>query len=111
MSQHNIERLENTIEEAKKSIKLMKELENLSKHKSFKAVIEKELFEDYNQGITFLLAEASPEMRNQLHEEQYMIAHFRAFLSSIYQKGRQAQKDLIDNEQTLEELRFEEGDE
>lgn len=106
MSQQ-IETIELTIEQAKKSIKLMKDLEALHKRKEFKAIIEQDLFEDHNQTLTFMLADADPEMRAQLHEEQYMIAHFRAYLSSIFQKGRLAEKTLIDNEKTLDELRAE----
>jgi len=111
---HDIQTLELTIEQAKKSVELMKKLERLHKNRDFKAIIEDELFNEYAKTLTLMVADPSlqsPEDQKDLNLESHMVGRFRQYLSSIFQKGRLAEKSILDSEAELDELRAEGADE
>lgn len=114
MTDNRIETLELTIEEAKKTVELMKKMDKLRKNKDFNAIIEKELLEYYALNIVYLLSDPtmqSKEKQLDLHKELEMVGRFRQFCSSIYQNGRLAEKAIIDSQESIDELReFGEGE-
>lgn len=107
---HNIETIELTIEQAKKSIDLMKRMERLYKNRDFKAIFEDDYFDNYTRNTVYLLSD--PNMQGEAEQADLLkdleaIGRVRTYLGSIFQKGRLAEKTLKDSEVTLEELRAE----
>lgn len=111
---HDIETLELSIEQAKKSVELMQRMEKLRKNRDFKAIIEDELLDNYARNTSYLVADPSmqgeDEQRDLLMELQ-MIGRVRQFFGAIYQKGRIAEKAIADSEAEIELLRQEGADE
>lgn len=106
----NIETLELTAEQAKKSVELMNRMERLKKNRDFKAIIEEELLDNYLRNTVFLLSD--PAMQDEAEQKDLtkdleMIGRFRGFLSSIYQKGHMAEKTIKDSEEEIAALRAE----
>lgn len=107
---NDIERLELTVEQANKSIKLMEQLEKLNKNREFKAIIEEELLDNYARNTVYLLSDpscAGEADQSDLIKDLEMIGRFRMFLSSIYQKGHVATKSIADANEMIDELRAE----
>lgn len=111
---HDIETLELTIEQAEKSVELMKRMDKLRKNRDFKAIIEDELLDNYARNTSYLVADPTlqgeDEQRDLLMELQ-MIGRVRQFFSAIYQKGRIAEKTIADSKAEIDELRAEGADE
>lgn len=111
---NDIETLELTIEQAKKSVELMERMERLRKNRDFRAIIEDELLDNYARNTAYLVAD--PTMQGEaeqrdLQMELQMIGRVRQFFSVIYQKGRLAEKSIIDSEAEIELLREEGAEE
>jgi hypothetical protein len=114
MSEVQIETLELSIEQAQKSVKLMNQMDKLRKNKEFKAIIEDELLDNYARNTVYLLSD--PNMSGEaeqadLIKDLEMVGRVRQFFSTIYQKGRMAEKTIIDSNVTIDELREEGVDE
>lgn len=112
MSDLQIETLERTIENAGETVKLMERMDKLRKNKDFKAIIEDELLNKYALNTLFLLSDPSmntKEQQEDLIKEMEMVGRFNHFINSIYQRGRQAEKTIIDSGYVIEELRAEGG--
>lgn len=109
---HDIETLELTIEQAKKSVDLMNRMDRLRKNRDFKVIFEDELFDNYTRSTAYLLSDPQMQGENEqkdLQLELQAIGRVRQFFSAIYQKGRIAEKSIEDSQNTIEELR-EEGE-
>lgn len=113
-NQTRIETLQLTIDDAKLAVELMHKLETLNKHKEFNEVIDEQLFKNYAQSLVHLLsdpARQSDEEREDIIKDMEMIGRFRQFLHSIYQRGRMAEKTILDTQEEIDELRQHGGDE
>ena len=107
MSEHDLETIELSIEQAQKTVDMMNAVLTLSKDKNFEKVIHEGYFE--KEASRLVLLKADPAM--QKDEDQLAITkaidaigYFRQYLRSVIQIGRMAENSLRDHEQTREEV-------
>jgi len=111
MSDNQISEIEVTIEQAKAQIEKMEALGRLANNEDFKLVIDDGYFLKEASNLVLLLAApgfASEEEQNRLNKNITAIGFLRQYFSGIMQIGAQAQKSVIDDENTRSEL-LEEG--
>lgn len=104
----DIKTLELSIESAKESVELGKQLERLERNKDFQELIGGQLFENYSQTLVHLLsdpARQSEAEREDIIKDMEMIGRFRQFLFSIHQKAHLAEKSIADSQEAIDELR------
>ena len=106
-NEQDIENIEISITQAKKILDKMKYLQSLTKHPAFENVILKGYFEE--EASRLVLLKADPSMQTAEGQEAITkaidaIGHFRQYLHTVMQFGRMAEKDLEEQEGTLEEL-------
>lgn len=109
--QEQIEQIEVSISEARKTVNKMEALLRLLDNKDFLEVIEDGYFKD--EASRIVLLKADPEMQedkyqNQLDNSIIAIGTLRQYFRSIMQLGRMAERSIKDDETTREELLAEE---
>jgi hypothetical protein len=110
MSQNDIELVELTIAEAKKIVERGKMAERLSHNPDFKKLVLDGYFVDEAARLVHLSCDpALPEnMRNVVVRDMAGPAAFKRYMSAMVQMGRNAAREILEHEETLEELREEE---
>lgn len=107
MSTHNLETIELSIKHAKKSVDLMKSLDKLTRNRDFKQVVLEGFFE--KEAIRLVTLKSDPNMQDELNQKAILgqidaIGNFRQYLSGVMQMGRMAEKAMIEDQATREEL-------
>jgi len=108
------EELELSMDQAKRSIAAMNELQRLTKNKDFEEVILKGYFEKEASRLVLLRAEpamADVESREIIDNQITAIGFLRQHFTTIMQFGRMAEKALKNDEETQAELLAEELEE
>ena len=106
MSQ-TIETLELNIKAARKTARLGKSLDNLSRNNDFKSLILEGYFE--KEAIRLVTLKGDPNMQDaesqtSLIKQMDAIGGLRQYLSAVLQLSRMAEKALIEDEETREEV-------
>jgi len=107
MSEHDLQVVEVSIEQAKKAIKLGDSVDRLLKSRDFKAVITEGYFEQ--EAIRLVHAKAHPEMDNPNSQASIIgqmdsIGHLYAHLNLLRGLAQQARKSMNEYENTREEI-------
>ena len=107
MSAHNLETIELSIKHAKKSVDLMKSLDKLTRNRDFKNVVLDGFFE--KEAIRLVTLKSDPNMQDEDSQRAIIaqmdaIGGFRQYLSGVLQMGRMAQKAIVEDQETREEL-------
>jgi hypothetical protein len=102
-----LESLEITIEQAKKSIARKDCLVRLQMNQDFKELIEKGFFEQH--AVRQVMLKAHPGMQDEknqkiLDQQITAIGNFRQYLIAVYTEGMNAEQALREDETTREEL-------
>lgn len=110
MSQHDIEQVELTIAEAKKIVDRGKMAEKLSRNPDFKKLVMDGYFVDEAARLVHLSHDPSlPEnIRNTVLRDMAGPAAFKRYMSALVLMGQNAEREILEHEETLEELREEE---
>lgn len=106
-----LENIELSIEQAKRSIGEMTTLQKLTKNEDFKKVILEGYFEKEASRLVLLRAEPSmsdAESRAIIDDQITAIGFLRQHFTTIMQFGRMAERALADDEATREEILEEE---
>lgn len=109
--QDQLEQIEISIEEAKKTVAMKEALHNLLDNKDFKAVIEEGYFE--KEASRVVLLKSDPEMQDEKSQKQLdhtiiAIGSLRQYFRTIMQLGYMAERSIADDEATREDLLAEE---
>ena len=102
-----LEEIELSIEEAKKSIERMDALNRLRTNRDFKMLIEDGYLQE--EASRVVLAKAEPGLQGA--EQQLMldnmiiaIGYYRQYLNKVYQFGNTAQRAMSEHENTRDEI-------
>ena len=103
----DLQRIELSIEEAKKHIEKMNKLIRLSQNADFNELINKEYFE--TEASRLVLIKADPSMsdesaQKEIEHRMIGVGQFRQYLQFIMQMGRNAERALKADEETRAEL-------
>lgn len=107
-----LENIELSIEQARLSVNTRAALNTLTDDKNFKKVVTEGYFKDEASRLVLLKADPSmqtPAHQNTLEKSIDAIGYFRLYLSTIYQLGAMAEKAMIEDEATRDELEAEEA--
>lgn len=107
----NIETLELNIKAAKKTAELGKSLDRLSRNRDFKNLILEGYFE--KEAIRLVTLKGDPNMQDDesqrsLIKQMDAIGGLRQYMSAVVQLSRMAEKALIEDEETREQILAEE---
>lgn len=105
MSQE-IEQIEISLEEAKKTVALKSKVEKLLSNREFKAVVEDGYFKDEALRLTRIYGD--PQMadhRPEISMEIAAVSKFRSFLERLIAFGQMAEQTILEHEAELDELR------
>lgn len=108
-----LESIEISIEQARKSIKRMQQLEKLEKNSAFKELILEGFLEKH--AVRQVQLRAHPSLQDEktqklLNDQITAIGHFKQFLINVYAEGKNAEQALAADEATREELLAEDLD-
>lgn len=102
-----LEQVELTIEEAKKSIERMEALKRLRQNRDFVSLLEEGYLQE--EAARLVLAKAEPALQSE--EQQKMldnmitaVGYYRQYLNKIFQFGNHAQHAMSQHEQTRDEI-------
>lgn len=104
-----IDQIEQSIEHAQGRVNKAKKVLALLDYPDFKEIVVKGYFEQEAIRMVALYGDGTgtPEMLADLQKDMHGVGAFRRFLSAIVQDGRQAESDLQNNKEALqEELAF-----
>jgi hypothetical protein len=108
MSQHDLETIELSIEDAKAQIAMKDALEKLTRNRDFKKLILDEYFEKNAIRLVMLksspVAQGSAEVHDGVLREMDAIGSLRQYFAGVMRNGTIAEKSLRDYEETREEL-------
>lgn len=113
MSNSNeIEQVELSIAEAKKMVAKAKQVRKLINNKDFQAVVDDGYFRDEAARLVHIKSDPNipEELRPFIEMDINGIGGFKRYLRNIMHFGNLAEQELQENEETLEELRQEEGE-
>ena len=102
-----LDRIEVSLEEAKRLIELKNAIVNLSNNKDFDLIIHNNYFEKESQRLVMLKCDPSfqtEEGRKGIDVSMYGISALRRYFQLIIQQGELAERAMIDDENTREEL-------
>lgn len=108
MSQTQIEEVELTIEEARKMVTRGKMAEKLASNREFKKLVLEGYFQEEAARLVHLLGDpAAAAHREHILRDMEGIGGLKRYLSTVVQLGRQAEMEIAECEETLDELRAE----
>lgn len=113
MNQHEqIQHVELSLEEAKKLVAFGEAIARLEKNKDFRTVILDGYFSDEAKRLTFLTADTTLDDKsaNAVLYGIRAIGELRAFLMNRKVTAEIAKKEVMDFQETLEEIRGEDAD-
>jgi hypothetical protein len=107
MSQHDLETIEVSIEDAKAQIAMKDAMEKLTRNRDFKKLILDEYFE--KNAIRLVMLKSAPAAQDPVFQQSILtemdsIGCLRQFFAKIMRNGDLAEKSLRDYEETREEL-------
>jgi len=110
MSQNEIEVVELTIEEAKKMVLMGDRVRRLESNKDFKKIVLEEYFSEEAARLAHLYTDPvmTDEQKTMIHNDLVGLGAFKRFLRYKKMQGDQAKQELVEYQETLEELREEE---
>lgn len=113
MAQTDIEQVELSISEAKKSIEMGKMAEKLAINRDFKKVVMDGYFVDEAARLVHLLGDPrlNQEGRESVLRDIQGLGAFKQYLQNKVREGHMAQDALEEHQETLDELRDEDGEE
>lgn len=113
MSQHEIEQIELSMEQAKAVVERARLARQLSKNPAFKKLIMDGYFVDEAARLAHLVSDPAlaPEHRQFVFNDLNGVGALKRYLSTIVRMGDAAEREIAEAEMELEELRNEGGDE
>lgn len=102
-----IELVEISIEQAKEKIKAGKDLEKLTKNREFTKLVLEGFFKEEASRIVLLKADPAmqePEMQDMMDKQIIAIGYLRQYFARIMQEAQVAERTLLADEATHEEL-------
>jgi len=110
MSQNQIEEVELSIAEARKMVDRGRTAERLAKNPEFKTLVLDGYFVEEAARLALLYSDPnlSPEIRDHVIRDLAGPGAFKRYLSTIVQFGQMAAREILEAEETLDELREEE---
>lgn len=103
-----IEQVELSIEEARKHVDRRNQLDKLFSNREFKKVILDGLFDDEVKRLTGLVGDTSMKPhRDEIVLELQAISKLRAYFQRVKQIGDMAEQSIVEDQETLAELRAE----
>lgn len=108
---NDVEMLELSIEEAKKLVDLGAACQRLATNADFKKIILEGYFVEEAARLALLSSDPnlSEEIRNHVYRDLAGPGALKRHLHTIVQRGRIAAEEILDHQETLEDMR-EEGD-
>lgn len=108
MSDNSYNELQNTLDEAKKKVKLGEALARLEKNKDFKLVIEHEFLTQEPLRLVSLLSD--PNMQGESHQRNIVMdlragSAMDAFFHLLRRNANQAAQSVIDTEEQMANIR------
>jgi Spy/CpxP family protein refolding chaperone len=111
-TQEQIQQIEVTMEEAQDNLDRLNLLKSMEQTASFKDVILEGYFNDEASRLVLLKSDyemQSPDKQAHIMRQIDAIGTFRQYLATLYYKGNMAEKALIADKQTHEELLLEDA--
>lgn len=112
MSNEDIQHVELSLEEAKKLVSFGEAITRLEKNRDFRAVILDGYFTEEARRLTFLTADTQLDQNsaNAVWAGIRSIGELRAFLMHRKTMGEVAKREVMEHQQTLDELRAEDAE-
>ena len=106
-TEHDLEQIDLSIDQAKLSIDNLKALNRLSQNKDFKHLFLEGYFKE--EASRLVLLKADPQVEEEKHQKAIMLAidaigHMRQYCNTIQVVGRMAERALKEDEATREEI-------
>lgn len=109
--QEQIESIEITLDQAKKTVERKKAMDRLIENKDWKALMDQDYFKEEASRLVLLKADENmqdPEQQSAIEKAIIGIGALHAYLRTVQQLGRIAERSIAADEHTREELLAEE---